>query len=1032
MLNLHIMLKKLYSFLISTPLMGGLILMLAVAMGAATFIENDFGASAAKSLVYNSWWFELIFLLLAINLFGNIIRYRLWSLKHFPVLLFHLSFFIIIAGSAVTRYIGYEGMMHIREGNASDVIYSADDYLTVTVKEGENLESSVQKVFFSPVTPNEFSARFSDGVKVKSIAFVPKAMLQPVEKAGGDPYLTLMAMSMSGSSTQTLGKGDVANFASVKLGFEPHDTTGVAFLIRQTPEGLVYSSQHQVLMVEMKTGVVDTFAVGGEYVLQPGMVYSVADARILVKAFMPSAVLKPVYQPDAPQGSLPTAIVLSVKKGKESKELVIRGMSGEPGTPSSIKIGNKLISAEYGAIPMKLPFSLHLNKFILERYPGSHSPSSFTSEVTLNDPGHNLKEDKRIFMNNILNYRGYRFYQSSYDTDEKGTVLSVNHDGLGTLLTYIGYFLMSLGMFLALIMPGTRFRNLYKQAGDLVAKKKSMMTLLALMLSISAFAQDIKPPHSISKEQARQFGLIWVQDNDGRMKPLNTMNNEVARKLVKHNSFHGMNEDQMALSMLVDREFWQTVPVITIANGQLREILGVTLKKASFSQFFDKQGNYIMSNYVDEAYRKKPSVRNKFDQEVIKVDEQVNVFYMAQTGRFLRIFPDPSDSHAPWITPGDAPKGFATEDSVFVRNIIPLYLNALMTDKSAEAQEYLASIAKYQDKYAHTILPGEGAKNMEALYNRTNIFLMLSMVLFILGAVLVVFQFVTLLKPIWKFVWINRLGFILMVAGFALYTAGLGVRWYISGHAPWSNGYESMLYIGWSTLLAGLVFSKRSPIAMSASSLFAGLVLMVAHLSWMNPEITNLVPVLKSYWLTIHVAVIVASYGFLGLGALLGMLNLVLLILKTPRNQKLLSVTISELSVINEMSLTVGLYLLTIGSLLGGVWANESWGRYWGWDPKETWSAVTIFIYAFVLHMRLIPGMKSTYSFNLMSLISFGSVVMTYLGVNYYLAGLHSYAKGDPLPIPASVYYSVAFVTILAFVAYYRERQFEKKGIKQE
>ena len=215
-----------------------------------------------------------------------------------------------------------------------------------------------------------------------------------------------------------------------------------------------------------------------------------------------------------------------------------------------------------------------------------------------------------------------------------------------------------------------------------------------------------------------------------------------------------------------------------------------------------------------------------------------------------------------------------------------------------------------------------------------------------------------------------------------------------------SNGYESMIFISWVTLLAGFIFSRKSAFALSATAVLASMTLMVAHLSFMDPEITNLVPVLKSYWLTLHVSVITGSYGFLGLGAILGLIIMVLLLFSNAGNSERISATIDELTVINYKTLTLGLYFLTIGTFLGAVWANESWGRYWGWDPKETWSLITIIIYSIVIHSRNIPGMKDIFTFNLLSLFAFSSVLMTYFGVNYYLSGMHSYAAGDPVPVP--------------------------------
>ena len=264
----------------------------------------------------------------------------------------------------------------------------------------------------------------------------------------------------------------------------------------------------------------------------------------------------------------------------------------------------------------------------------------------------------------------------------------------------------------------------------------------------------------------------------------------------------------------------------------------------------------------------------------------------------------------------------------------------------------------------------------------------------------------------------------ILLAGFILHTSGIALRWYIAGHAPLSNGYESMIFISWITLLAGFIFSRKSDFALSSTAVLSGLTLLVAHMSFMDPEITNLVPVLKSYWLTLHVSVVTGSYGFLGLGALLGLLSMVLLVMANGKNRERISGTIDELTVINYKTLTLGLYFLTIGTFLGAVWANESWGRYWGWDPKETWSLITIVVYTLVTHSRMIPGMKDIYTFNLLSLFAFSSVLMTYFGVNYYLSGLHSYAGGDPVPVPAFVYVTIILLVTLSVTAYIRYKKF--------
>ncbi len=298
-----------------------------------------------------------------------------------------------------------------------------------------------------------------------------------------------------------------------------------------------------------------------------------------------------------------------------------------------------------------------------------------------------------------------------------------------------------------------------------------------------------------------------------------------------------------------------------------------------------------------------------------------------------------------------------------------------------------------------------------------------------IGFVFLLLAFANLFKPNSKAInLLLKLFTILTILGMLAHVIGLGLRWYISGHAPWSNGYEAVVFVAFITTLAGLIFSyKKSKFTLASTVLFASFLLGIAHGSMMNPEITNLVPVLKSYWLMIHVAIITASYGFLGLGALLGFVVLTLYILRTPSNAKRFNKTINELTFINESTITVGLFTLSIGTFLGGVWASESWGRYWSWDPKEVWSLISMMVYIFVLHMRLIPGLRGKFAFNTASLFSISTLIMTFFGVNFYLSGMHSYAAGDPVPIPIWIYYAIAFFVLFAIVSYWRYSIFEKK-----
>jgi len=1021
--------KKLLDFLTAYWLMGSLLLFLAAVLGVATFIENDFGTNASKALVYNAWWFELVFVLLGINMIGNLLKFKSFSIKKLPGLVFHLSFLIIIIGAAVTRYIGYEGTMHIRQGSESSTIISADQYVKVSVKGESENQSDEEHVLFSIVSPNEYSGSFSTPngtLRLRSEIFIPQAMSRSVEKPGGQPAINLVLSAASGREEFTLFEGDEVQVGKYKVAFKPDVEDGQDILLTVKDGMPYYKPSVEASMMAMQSGDVQKFAADSTHKLFNGVLYSIGDLRMVLTNYMESAGVEPVSV-DGDQGrGLPDAIKFVAELGEKRKDFYVFGQKDVIGKTFIQEIDGVEFAVSYGAKNIHIPFSLHLNKFELERYPGSESPSSFASEVTLLDERTGLKEDRRIFMNNILNYHGFRFFQSSYDMDEQGTILSVNRDLWGTILTYVGYLLLTLGMFGALISPHTRFRQMIKRTSEIYKKKQTLTALLLLLMSSTALADELNPPHKITQDAADKFGQLWVQDNGGRMKPLNTLNSEVVRKMVKHHTFKGWSADRVVLSMMIDASYWQTIPMITVKHDALKGMVQISGKKASFQNFFTPDGQYKIRKLVEDSYRKRPAYRNKLEQEAVKVDEQINVFYMSQMGSFLRLFPLTNDVHGSWLSPGAKPEGFPQEDSLFVRNIFGLYLEALSSGKAQEADSYVSAIASYQHKYGQDILPSESRKNIEIFYNNSSLFMSLMPYFLVLGLILLFFQLVKLVKPQLKFKWILNGGLILIVIAFALYTAGLAIRWYISGHAPWSNGYESMLYIGWSTLLAGLLFSKQSPIALSVTAFFTGIILMVAHLSWMNPEITNLVPVLKSYWLTIHVAIIVASYGFLALGALLGFLNLILYGIKSSKTDETFSLTIEELSSISEMAMTVGLYLLTIGAFLGGVWANESWGRYWGWDPKETWSAVTILVYAFILHMRFIPGMRGLTTFNFWSVLGFSSVIMTYLGVNYYLAGMHSYAKGDPVPIPAFVYYTIIVVAVVSFFAYYNEGKVQK------
>ena len=336
-------------------------------------------------------------------------------------------------------------------------------------------------------------------------------------------------------------------------------------------------------------------------------------------------------------------------------------------------------------------------------------------------------------------------------------------------------------------------------------------------------------------------------------------------------------------------------------------------------------------------------------------------------------------------------------------------------------------IHKFQRKVGGEVMPSEEKVKLELFYNKYDIFKGLFWKYMLASLFLFIVVIVQIFKKSKVVEILVKVLSVVIVLLFVYHTIGLGVRWYISGHAPWSNGYESMIYISWATMLFGLILGRKSALTLAATTFVVSMILMIAHWNWLDPSIGNLEPVLDSYWLMIHVSIIVGSYGPFTLSMILGFLVLLLYVFTNSKNKERLDLVIKEITIVNEMSIMIGLVMLTIGNFLGGMWANESWGRYWGWDPKETWALINIMIYAFILHMRLIPGLRGRFSFNFMAVFAFASILMGYLGVNHLLSGLHSYAAGDVVPIPNEIWGWLLTCVVLSVLAFFKYRKYYKK-----
>jgi len=1032
------MLKRIFSMKMAVFMLFSF----GVLIGAATFIENDYGTQTARALIYKAKWFEFFLAYFVAILVYQIIKYKTYKSK-LPVFLFHFSFLIIAIGALITRYVGYEGIMPIREGQETNRMVSDVKMLELFAQNGDKNASLEKELYFSTMTKNSLSESVRVGDKKVTITlekYLPTFDQEVVADPNGKKILEMKISANGKGQIHYFEQGKIKDFGTFYVAYDAKKTLAdkPTFDISDTNGTLRVKFPYILKTLDMGTKESGELK-SGDNVFHRRMLYRFGPNAIVLKSIHEKGVLKTVSHDIKTQSGKPEFMQFKVSVGDESVLKTFKVFKGRTGELNTFKLGGVEVSMRIGAKIIELPFSIKLVDFKLERYPGSMTPSSYASDVVLIDKEQDINMPYEIYMNHILDHRNYRFFQSSYDPDEKGTVLSVNHDP-GTWPTYIGYILLALGMIWSLFIPNGRFQKLLKGARKL--QHGAVAVLIATFLALAPQQADASTPvldaamqkqiQAYDKEHALKFGELAVQDHQGRMKPMDTIAHDVISKITGKSSMFDIEPNQMFLGMIMQPDLYQNIPMIKIGHKKIALDLGLPedTKYAKFSDFFDSKSNsYKLYDQVTESSRKKPLDKSQYDKELIKIDERVNVSYMAYQGTLMRIFPKPNDANNKWYAPMDALKAFDKEDIEKVKMSISAYFimvgQALKDGKWDNADLALRGIQKYQKTYGAAVLPSAKHIEMEIWYNKLGLFGKLVPLYLLMGLILLIFAFIHVLKPSFQMKWIMRISWSILIFGFILHVIGMGIRWYIAGHAPWSNAYESIVFIAASTVLAGIILARRSPFALAGTAILAGVTMGVAHMNFINPEITNLVPVLKSYWLMIHVATIISGDGFLGLGSILSLLVLVLFIIRGKNGNENIDRSIKELTNLSEMGLIIGLMLLTVGNFLGGVWANESWGRYWGWDSKETWAAVTILIYAAVLHMRFIPALKSTFAYNVASAWAYSTVLMTYFGVNYYLSGLHSYAAGDPVPIPMWVYYGIAGLFVLT-VAAARNRKMAK------
>ncbi|RXJ90231.1 cytochrome C biogenesis protein [Arcobacter sp. CECT 8983] len=1040
------MLKKLKS-IFSMPIVVVLLLFFGLSCALATFIENDFGPMGARSFIYGQTWFELLMLLLTIAVIVNIFVFKMYKKDKFFLFMIHISLVFIFVGSAMTRYMGYEANITIYEGRMENKMYSSDEY--IKVYKNDKLVYD-KKVLMTKLAQDNFS--YSTNIKDKDIeiklnSFIDNAVERIVPSENGKPMINIIvkgfkeAKSIDLSDKQTKKTTKFLDFS-----LNSDKKSNKAYVNFETNGNkILYNSNLETTLFTKDYSSTKTIKANQKEQLLTDVIYKVGQTQFIINEASLKGEVKTVHgSEEIPENKRLSAVILDLFIDGKKQEISLFGKNGFTGFKRNIDIEGENLTLQWGTKQMKLPFSILLNDFRLHRYPGSNAPSAYESDIKIYDTENKNTLEYTIYMNNTLDYNGYRLFQSSYTENEDGTILLVNKDP-GKVPTYIGYFLLFTGLILSLFVKKGRLKKLSSKKYDVESikkiyyAKKAVISFILVAFSMffiqtNSFANTVLENNpkvlNIDKAHATKFGSLLVQDYQGRIKPVNSLAIEIINKITRKSSVYGLDANQFFLSMMLYPKVWQEVDFIKVKSERLKSIVDVekSAKTISFNDIYTKEGFYKLEGHLEIANKKKSSLRDEFDKDLIKVDERLNIAYTLFTGDFLRVFPKKGDANNKWLNTNEAVNLLISKDSEAIKNLMQdYYLKLDLATKNktswAEVDASLENIINYQKQNANTnVIPSDLKIKAELIFNKYNIFENLTPIYLILGFFLLVLIFVNIFKSEVKLEKISKVVLSLLVIAFIFHTLALALRWYVAGHAPWSNGYESMIYISWAIVLAGIFFSKQSVLALSTTTILSGITLFVAHLSWMEPQITTLVPVLKSYWLTIHVSVITASYGFLGLSCLLGFLCLIIFALANPKKEDdkffNILVSIKESNRINEMSILIGLVLLVIGNFLGGIWANESWGRYWGWDPKETWTLVSIIIYAIIIHLKYIKDILSDFVFAVLTTISYASIIMTYFGVNYYLAGKHSYAAGDPVPIPTFVPVTVLVILVLVVLAY--------------
>lgn len=622
----------------------------------------------------------------------------------------------------------------------------------------------------------------------------------------------------------------------------------------------------------------------------------------------------------------------------------------------------------------ELGFEVSLKNFNVVNYPGTDAPMDYVTTLTANT------QEIKVSMNNIGSFNGYRFIQSGYDSDMQGTTLGVYHDPWGIGITYTGYALLFISLIATMASKKTRMRHLYRKALSLQGAKAWAVTAL---LAVSSFATSANAQEmvKIDGDIADDFGKICVLYNS-RITPINTVATSFVTKLCGKPTWDGLSSNQVFAGWIFDVPYWETVKMIEIKEKKAQELLGINGKWASFDDFWDNYNNYKLDAPLKKAYKDGDT---KLQKQLRDADEKFNIIRMLYGGEMLKMFPYAGkQGHMQWFAPGQPLGNLKLDEKelVFIKKSMDYLAESIITGDKARAEEIAKKIYSYQHVRGKAVVPTKFRIYTETFYNKTNAQRLPVMLYLTLSLLLAIVSTLSLNNGKQKK---TRLVSSVLTWVMLIHTTLLlALRWYVSGHLPMSNGYETMQFMAWATLIVTLVMQKRFLPVKQFGPLLSSFALLVAMITDGNPQITQLMPVLQSPLLSVHVMVIMFSYALFGLTALIGLQGLIAHHRKQEEKEQ-------QLAALSQFLLYPAVALIAIGIFIGAIWANVSWGRYWSWDSKETWALITMLIYSAPLHAD-IKWLRKSQHMHIYMLLAFLSVLMTYFGVNYFLSGMHSYA----------------------------------------